>query len=58
MPNLEQEIGSWDSVLLETLTEDNFISNLSQRFKRDHIYVSFWINFTFLIWFFKQFIKQ
>lgn len=35
---LEKEVGAWDSVLLEPLTEDNFISNLLQRFKRDHIY--------------------
>lgn len=41
MQNLEQEIGSWDSVLLENLNEDTFISNLQQRFKRDQIYVSF-----------------
>lgn len=37
---MEQEIGTWDSVLLENLTEDNFISNLHQRYKKDHIYVS------------------
>ncbi|XP_017783623.1 PREDICTED: unconventional myosin-Ib isoform X2 [Nicrophorus vespilloides] len=35
---LEQEIGAWDSVLLEPLTEDTFVSNLHLRFKRDHIY--------------------
>ncbi|XP_037911056.1 unconventional myosin-Ib isoform X2 [Hermetia illucens] len=35
---MEQEIGTWDSVLLENLSEDNFISNLHQRYKRDHIY--------------------
>lgn len=40
MQSLELEIGSWDSVLLENLNEDTFISNLHQRFKRDHIYVS------------------
>lgn len=38
--SLEQEVGAWDSVLLDPLTEDSFISNLHQRFKRDHIYVS------------------
>lgn len=38
MLNLEQEIGAWDSVLLEPLTEDSFVGNLQQRFKRDHIY--------------------
>jgi myosin I len=38
LPNLEPEVGSWDSVLLEHLSEDNFISNLQQRYKRDHIY--------------------
>lgn len=38
MLNLDQEVGAWDSVLLEPLTEDTFISNLQQRFKRDYIY--------------------
>ncbi|XP_059610085.1 unconventional myosin-Ia-like [Phlebotomus argentipes] len=38
MPNAEQEVGCWDSVLLENPTEDNFISNLHLRYKRDHIY--------------------
>lgn len=38
MLSLEQEVGAWDSVLLEPLSEDIFISNLQQRFKRDHIY--------------------
>ncbi|KAG8253105.1 microtubule motor activity protein [Homalodisca vitripennis] len=38
--SLEQEVGAWDSVLLDPLTEDSFIANLHQRFKRDHIYVS------------------
>ncbi|XP_063930760.1 unconventional myosin-Ib [Zophobas morio] len=38
MLSLEQEVGAWDSVLLEPLTEDTFIGNLQQRFKRDHIY--------------------
>lgn len=35
---LEQEVGAWDSVLIDPLNEDNFINNLKQRFKRDHIY--------------------
>lgn len=34
------EIGSWDVVLLEDLTEDNLLSNLTQRYKWDQIYVS------------------
>lgn len=38
MHSLDQEIGAWDSVLLEPLSEDIFITNLHQRFKRDHIY--------------------
>lgn len=38
MLSLEQEVGGWDSVLLEPLTEDSFINNLQQRFKRDQIY--------------------
>lgn len=38
MLSLEHEVGAWDSVLLEPLSEDSFISNLQQRFKRDHIY--------------------
>lgn len=33
-----EEIGAWDSVLLDPLTEETFIANLQQRFKRDHIY--------------------
>lgn len=37
---MEQEIGTWDSVLLENLTEDCFINNINQRYKKDHIYVS------------------
>lgn len=41
MPNQDQEIGCWDSVLLEHLTEDSFIANLHHRYKRDHIYVSY-----------------
>nr|CAD7425308.1 unnamed protein product [Timema monikensis] len=35
---LDQEVGAWDSVLIEPLTEETFIANLHQRFKRDHIY--------------------
>lgn len=42
---MEQEIGTWDSVLLENLSEDSFISNIHQRYKRDHIYVSNPIDF-------------
>ncbi|XP_035795364.1 unconventional myosin-Ib-like isoform X3 [Anopheles albimanus] len=38
VPNMEQEIGSWDSVLLENLSEESFINNLHQRYKRDLIY--------------------
>lgn len=44
---MEQEIGTWDSVLLENLSEDSFINNIHQRYKRDHIYVSDLI-FTYL----------
>ncbi|XP_054725219.1 uncharacterized protein LOC129235415 isoform X1 [Anastrepha obliqua] len=35
---MEQEIGTWDSVLLENLSEDSFINNIHLRYKRDHIY--------------------
>ena len=38
-PNTDTDVGVWDSVLLELLTEDAFINNLHQRYKRDHIYV-------------------
>ncbi|CAG9766650.1 unnamed protein product [Ceutorhynchus assimilis] len=38
MLSLNQEVGAWDTVLLDPLTEDSFIGNLQQRFKRDHIY--------------------
>lgn len=41
MANTEPEIGVWDSVLLEHLTEDSFIANLHHRYKHDHIYVNF-----------------
>lgn len=34
------EVGSWDAVLLEDLTEDNLLSNLNQRYKWDQVYVS------------------
>lgn len=34
-----QNVGCWDSVLLENESENCFISNLQQRFKRDFIYV-------------------
>ncbi|XP_047100601.1 LOW QUALITY PROTEIN: unconventional myosin-Ia [Schistocerca piceifrons] len=36
--SLEHEVGAWDSVLLDPLTEDSFIANLHMRYKRDHIY--------------------
>lgn len=35
---MDQEV-CLDSVLLENLTEDSFIGNLHQRYKRDNIYV-------------------
>ncbi|XP_075148090.1 myosin 95E [Haematobia irritans] len=35
---MEQEVGTWDSVLLENLSEDNFINNIHLRYKRDLIY--------------------
>ena len=38
--SLDQEVGAWDSVLLDPLNSETFIYNLHQRFKRDHIYVS------------------
>lgn len=38
---MEQEIGTWDSVLLENLSEDSFINNIHLRYKRDLIYVSY-----------------
>ena len=37
---LEREVGVWDTVLLEPLTEQAFIANLHQRYKHDQIYVS------------------
>lgn len=39
--SLDQEVGAWDSVLLDPLNAETFIANLHMRFKRDHIYVSF-----------------
>ncbi|GAB6030643.1 hypothetical protein CHUAL_007499 [Chamberlinius hualienensis] len=36
--SLDLEVGVSDALLLESLTEDSFISNLHQRFKRDQIY--------------------
>ncbi|GFY19724.1 hypothetical protein TNCV_4648961 [Trichonephila clavipes] len=38
--SLDQEIGASDAVQLDPLTEEAFIANLHQRFKRDQIYVS------------------
>ncbi|XP_067617523.1 unconventional myosin-Ia isoform X2 [Eurosta solidaginis] len=35
---MEQETGTWDSVLLENLSEDSFINNIHLRYKRDNIY--------------------
>jgi len=35
----QNQIGCWDSVLLENESESCFISNLNLRFKRDNIYV-------------------
>uniref|UniRef100_T1KI72 Myosin motor domain-containing protein n=1 Tax=Tetranychus urticae TaxID=32264 RepID=T1KI72_TETUR len=35
---LEDEIGARDATFLDPLTEENFIANLYQRFKRDQIY--------------------
>ena len=36
----ENNVGVSDAVLLDPLTEDNFISNLHDRFNHDQIYVS------------------
>lgn len=38
--SLDQEVGAWDSVLLDPLNLETFMSNLHQRYKRDHVYVS------------------
>lgn len=46
--SLDQEIGASDAVLLDPLTEDTFIANLHQRFKRDQIYVSYFIYFIYI----------
>lgn len=40
MTNLNDNVGFWDSVLIENLTEETFISNIYQRYKRGLIYVS------------------
>jgi myosin-1 len=37
---LDQEVGQRDATFIDPLTEDAFIANLHQRFKRDQIYVS------------------
>lgn len=37
---LDDPVGLSDMCLLEPLTEDNFLTNLHQRFKHDLIYVS------------------
>lgn len=42
MSNLNDNVGFWDSVLIENLTEETFISNIYQRYKRGLIYVSVW----------------
>lgn len=42
MSNLNDNVGFWDSVLIENLTEETFISNIYQRYKRGLIYVSTW----------------
>lgn len=36
--SLDQEVGTSDAVLLDNLTEEAFLANLAQRFKRDQIY--------------------
>ncbi|XP_031619986.1 unconventional myosin-Ia isoform X2 [Contarinia nasturtii] len=38
MTNLNDNVGFWDSVLIENLTEETFISNIYQRYKRGLIY--------------------
>lgn len=40
MPNFDENIGFWDSVLIENLTEESFVANLYQRYKKGLIYVS------------------
>lgn len=39
---LDGTVGVGDSVLIEPLTEENFLENLQLRFKHDNIYVSMW----------------
>lgn len=39
MPNFDENIGFWDSVLIENLTEESFIANLYQRYRKGLIYV-------------------
>jgi hypothetical protein len=55
---LDQEVGCLDSVLLENLTEDSFISNLHHRYKRDNIYVTIEFFFHFLNMHFLAFSAQ
>lgn len=38
--DLDDEDGIWDSVLLEPLTEETFISNLNCRYDSNNFYVS------------------
>ena len=37
---LDGTIGVGDAVLIEPLTEDNFVENIQLRFEHDNIYVS------------------
>lgn len=59
---MEQEVGTWDSVLLENISEDSFISNIHQRYKRDCIYVSclkfvfVWLNISIEFIYFQTYI--
>lgn len=39
MPNFDENIGFWDSVLIENLTEESFVANLYQRYRKGLIYV-------------------
>lgn len=43
MSYLHDNVGFWDSVLIENLTEETFISNIYQRYKRGLIYVSIFV---------------
>lgn len=45
MTNLNDNVGFWDSVLIENLTEETFISNIYQRYKRGLIYVGDFVQF-------------